>query len=437
MKNKITVSVVFLMLLLVIEDVNARQWEMNQHIMREVYKLLKIFSSGSISEMAASVGNLDVNSFSNNLFIKKLNYQNNGGLKNHMQTDYYSTNASINGIGKKWIYNRNYLIPAKDKSANFERDSTIIITNAMIQENIKLNIRSLERVIIKTFIASFYPIGYVITGLSVHNNFSREKSREYGPILAYGGSVYLPMAISFMYQLFKSEAAKSRIMRQYKGYKIVDQSTFLANFRKRYHFILGINYTKIITDNCEAKPGISFGFGRHWKLSKNFALNMDCLYEEYRCYIKDKIIRDEIDAPPPDSVSLSLSDISFYYKILNIPLTLNYNLFSLGDLSIKLLGGIGIAIQSTDNSKEMKKQEIVTVELSDIDSLKYDYYNSRPIIPQPYITFHCSFGFGMRFKKIETMFYFKSDINNSYKSVHNIVIRQPIENVNFTIRYYL
>jgi len=329
----------------------------------------------------------------------------------------------------------NFSTYPQTKSGN--KDSIIIITNAMIQNNIKLNTRTLEIVFTKTLITTSFPLGYVITGLAVHNNFSREKSREYGPIMAYGGSVYLPMAISFMYQLYKSEAAKSRIMRQYKGYKIVDQSKFLENFWERYHFILGLNYTKIITDNCEAKPGISVGFGRHWKITKHFDLNMDYLYEEYRCYIKEKIILDEIDAPPPDFVPLSLSDIHFYYKILNVPLTLDYSVLSFGDLSFKLQGGFGVSLESEDHSKELKKQELITVEISDIDSVKYDFYKNRPIIPTPYIGLHYSIGFGIKFKNIEAGFCFKSDMNNSHKSIDNIIIKQPIENMNFMIRYYL
>ena len=331
----------------------------------------------------------------------------------------------------------NISIYPQTKSGN--KDSIIIITNAMIQKNIKLNTRTLERVFTKTLIANSFPLGYVITGLAVHNNFSREKSREYGPIIAYGGSVYLPMAISFMYQLCKSEAAKSRIMRRYKGYKIVDQSTFLENFWKRYHLILGLNYTKIITDNCEAKPGISFGFGRHWKLSKHLTLNMDYLYEEYRCYIKDKIIRDKIDIfVDVDSVTFSLSDIRFYYKVLKIPLTLDYTVLSLGDLSFKLQGGFGAAFVAGSNSKEVKKQELMTVEISNRNSVKYDFDKGSPIPSIFYPELYYSVGLKLIFKKLESDLRFNSDINNNpTKYIDSIIIRQPIENVNFTIRYYL
>lgn len=317
------------------------------------------------------------------------------------------------------------------------KDSTIIVTNAMIRENIKLNTSSLEKVLTKTLITGSFPFGYVITALAVHNNFSLEKSREYGPMISYVGSVSFPVAISLMYQLFKSEEAKSRIMKQYGGYEVLDYSSFTKNFLKRYHLILGLNYTKIITSRCKAKRGISFGFGRQWKLSKDFALDLNYIYEEYRCYIEDKKIRDEIDAPPPDSVSLSLSDIRFYYKILNIPLTINYNLFSLGNLLFKSYLGFGAALAVGSNSKEIKKRKLMTVKLNDIDILKYDYYRSRPIIAQPYIALNCSFGLGIRLKKIESILFFKSDINNSYKNTHYVVIKQPIKNINLVIRYYL
>ncbi|HCK99328.1 MAG TPA: hypothetical protein DHW42_04395 [Candidatus Marinimicrobia bacterium] len=83
MKNKITASVVFLMFLLVIEDVNARQWEMNQHITCEAFKLREMSTSGRLTAVNSFIGNFVISS-SSNLFFQKLKYQNSNYPINHV-----------------------------------------------------------------------------------------------------------------------------------------------------------------------------------------------------------------------------------------------------------------------------------------------------------------------------------------------------------------
>jgi len=353
--------------------------------------------------------------------------------------NHYSLMAQIN------LGNPNYGLLDSLQMKDVKKDSIIFITNEMIRENIKLNSRIEGRVILKTAVACSYPAGWIATAWFIHN-WSEENTRRYAPSVLYLGSVALPMSISVLDQYIASKSARLRIASQYKDYKIVDKSNFLVDFWQRYHLVFGLNYTKVMTTNCEAEPGIIFGYGRHWRLSRRIALNLDYLYEEYRCYIKYKIIRSHIDWWTSDNsvtISRTLSDIRFYYKILKIPLTLDCTLISFKDLSFRLHGGYGVGLIGLSNSKEMVKQNLVTITVFDYDSIQcipYDFEKNDEIFPISalYPEFYYSIGIGLSYNRIEADLRFNSDTSNKWtKFINRIVIEQPVKNVSFTIRYYL